>query len=176
MAKAQELSVAPPHDKERLDAYNRTVNDAELLTISLRSVDFKVDRKMEVPDEDSRKFGFGGKVVEFAREEALGACFVGIEWSVSIKHGKKTYVSCKAYYDAVYDEIPSDVDDEIIKAFAENFVKPATYAYFRALFANLDWSAQLGTPPLPILKFMPNLKSLKKKSENLAAEILPPSE
>jgi hypothetical protein len=176
MAKAKELNVAPPHDKERLDAYNRTVNAAELLTISLRSVDFKVDRNTPVPDEASHKFGFGGKVVEFAREENLGACFVAIEWSVSIKNGKKTYASCKAYYDAVYDELPSDVDDEIIKVFAENFVKPATYAYFRALFANLDWAAQLGTPPLPILKFMPNLKPLKKNSENLAPEALPASE
>jgi hypothetical protein len=29
--------------------------------------------------------------------------------------------------------------------------------YFRALYAHLDWSASLGSPPLPVIQLQPKL-------------------
>jgi hypothetical protein len=50
--------------------------------------------------------------------------------------------------------------EDIIKMFIDHVGKTATYAYFRALFAQLDWSANLRSPPLPVLSFLPTAKDL----------------
>ncbi len=140
---------------ERRQKYNRAVREARLVTIVLTSVKFEVKRKTMTTEQTKRQFIYGGEVKQFAilQEKVLGA---SIKWTVTIKSDRKTLSFCSATYDIIYDRF-SSLDDEIGELFAENVAQPATYAYFRALYANLDWSADFHSPPLPVIKFHPKI-------------------
>ena len=45
-----------------------------------------------------------------------------------------------------------ECSDEVVELFLEHVGRVATYAYFRALYANLDWSATLNSQPRPVLQ------------------------
>lgn len=148
-------SALDPSVQERRQSYNRAVREARLVKIVLSAVKFGVKRSVPFSEASVRKLSYGGEVVEFAvvKKNALGA---SIKWSVNIKSGRKQVATCMATYNIVYDNF-SSLDDETARLFAENVAQPATYAYFRALYANLDWSAELRSPPLPVIKFHPKI-------------------
>jgi hypothetical protein len=73
-----------------------------------------------------------------------------------MKFKKKNVVKCVASYLILYDGIMG-CSEETVKVFIDNVAKTATYAYFRGLYAHLDWSANLGSAPLPIVQFQPKV-------------------
>jgi hypothetical protein len=85
-----------------------------------------------------------------------GICVANVIWDVTIKYKNKTVVKCSASYIVSYDGI-KDASDEVIGLFLEHVGKVATYAYFRALYAHLDWSANLNSQPLPVLQLQPKI-------------------
>lgn len=64
---------------------------------------------------------------------------------------KKVIVSCVSSYLISYEGMKS-FSDEVIGIFADTNAKSVSYSYFRALYAHLDWSANLGSIPLPIVQ------------------------
>jgi hypothetical protein len=148
-------SPALPSAQDRRQRYNQIVREAQLAVLLLSKVDFKVNRSVAA-EEGASKLSYAGRLVEIAHMREQGACGAGVEWLVEIKKGRKQLARCTARYDIIYDGFDS-YDDEIVAVFVENVAQPATYTYFRALFANLDWSAELHTPPLPVIKFYPKI-------------------
>ncbi|MCY1642112.1 hypothetical protein [Methylorubrum sp. SL192] len=158
-AKEMAVSDAPPDPEERRRKYNRAVRQANLVTILLSKIDFKVNRDVKRPakgEGNSSVPSYGGKLVKFQYNDEAKAFIASVAWTVEIKVGRQTYAKCLAHYDVIYNGF-SDVDEEIVELFAENVARPATYTYFRALFASLDWSSELRLPPLPVIKFHPKV-------------------
>lgn len=158
MTKAGVPSV---HNKEQAQAaearrahYNRTVREANLRAILLSSLKFDVRRS--VTGSEKRTPAYRGRLAKFAFDEEKGAAFALVEWEVVIRVGRRVLAKCTAQYDVLYDGFTVK-DAEIVQLFAENVARPATYSYFRALYANLDWAAELRAPPLPVVKFYPKV-------------------
>lgn len=141
-------------DKRR--QYNRAVREARLVTILLSSFTFKVDRQMKRPPMEEWKAGVDGELKSFDFDIDKKTLLARILWTVEIKVKRRSYVKCVAEYDIVYDGF-SMLGDETAMLIAENLARPATYAYFRAMFANADWAADIGAPPLPVIKFHPKV-------------------
>lgn len=157
--KPLELTERKEVDAQKLRAdYNRAVRTADLSAILLRDVKFKVDKAL-APNRDRPTKMTGqcnGSMIGLAVDEETGALTASIEWGVELKAGKKRVASCKAVYDVVYNGF-SEVDDKIVGLFAENVARPACYAYFRSLYASMDWAAELRFPPLPVVRFNPKV-------------------
>jgi hypothetical protein len=150
-----EVQTLPPDDPEKRRAnYNRAVRTSRLVNILLSGVDFKVNRT--VGDPSGGRASYGGEIKKFFFDPEEGVILCNVEWTVEIKVGRKRFLKCAAVYDVIYDRF-KDIDEEIARIFAENVARPACYAYFRALFAQLDWSADIGSPPLPMVKFQPKV-------------------
>lgn len=143
--------------KRRAD-YNRAVRTAELNSILLRDLKFKVDRKAApVRGQPVKMTGeCNGAMIGLRVDEESGAMTASIEWGVELKVAKKRVASCKAVYDVVYNGF-AEVDDDVVGLFAENVARPACYAYFRSLYASMDWAAELRFPPLPVVRFNPKV-------------------
>lgn len=156
---------APHIDRAaRLSDYDEVVKKSRLVTIALRSVAFEVNRNV-AEDDTKPTVKLHGQVVEFSRNPEISACFSAVEWTVSINVADGELARCAAVYDTIYDHLPEGIEDDIVSTFAQNFARPATYAYFRALYATLDSGAQLHSPTLPILKFMPNMSKVVDEPE-----------
>jgi len=164
----QELSIKPgmagavpataPEDdpqKKRTD-YNRLVRTARLANLLLEKVDFKI-----LPDALgikqsllTRSLTPTTKVMSYGITD--GTCVANVLWEVTFKYKNKNVVRCAASYIVSYDGI-KECTEETVGVFLEHVGKVATYAYFRALYAHLDWSANLGSQPLPVLQLQPKL-------------------
>jgi len=139
--------------EERRAQYNRVVREANLVTIDLKDVVFSVDPLAQTGAEDGRKRVFSSEVRDFSFDLEHKFAFACLRWSLDIKFNNKKVVKCRVDYNVLYDGFTCE-NEEIVKLFIENVAAPATYAYFRALYAQLDWSAGLNSPPLPVVKFM----------------------
>ncbi|MET4259787.1 hypothetical protein ABIC09_004745 [Bradyrhizobium sp. S3.12.5] len=160
----QELipTVSPPTpvdgeavQRRRAD-YNRLVRTAKLAGLLLEKVDFKM-----LPDALgikasllTRSISPTTTVISSGAED--GTCVANVVWEVVFKYKTKSVMRCKASYIISYDGI-ENASDETVGVFVDNVGKTATYAYFRALYAHLDWSAGLGSEPLPVLQLQPKL-------------------
>jgi hypothetical protein len=141
--------------KKRAD-YNRLVRTARLANLLLEKVDFKI-----LPDALgikqsllTRSLTPTIKVMSYGISD--GTCVANVIWEVTFKYKSKNVVRCAASYIISYDGI-TDCSEETVGVFLEHVGKVATYAYFRALYAHLDWSANLGSQPLPVLQLQPKL-------------------
>ncbi|WP_125901158.1 hypothetical protein [Methylobacterium indicum] len=158
-AKAKNDLPAPQASpEERRIKYNKAVRLARLSTIVLSELSFKVDRTVDIGSstKDDTSASYSGKAGEFDFDPDTGDLSIRISWILKIKIKKKTIMSCSASYDVLYNGLEG-VDQDIAVLFAENVARPATYAYFRALYASLDWSAGMASPPLPIISFHPKV-------------------
>jgi hypothetical protein len=148
------LTVDP---QERIRRYNKTVREAQLVTVLLSSVKFDVKRHVWVRTREQKpKHAYDGSLKYFSLDTEKKTAFASVEWQVSLKVGGKLLAKCSAIYDVIYDQF-SETDETILRAFVENVARPTTYAYFRALYASLDWAADMRSPPLPVIKFMPKV-------------------
>jgi hypothetical protein len=142
-------------EKRRAD-YNRLVRTARLGSIILEKVDFKVASEALGVSKALLKRTLDVKSTIMSSESEDGSCIANIVWSVQYKFKSRAIVKCTASYVISYDGV-LECSEDTVKVFVENVAKVATYAYFRALYAHLDWSATVGSPPLPIIQLQPKL-------------------
>jgi hypothetical protein len=136
--------------------YNRLVRTARLGSIVLDDVKFKILPEALGVNKSllKRHLNVSTKVMSHGITD--GTCVGNIVWNIQYKFQKRTIVKCSASYIISYNGI-ENCSEETVEVFVENVGKVATYAYLRALYAHLDWSANLGSPPLPIVQFLPKL-------------------
>jgi hypothetical protein len=146
----------PSETPEKRQNYNRLVRTVRLVSILLDKIECKVSPEA---------FGINKALLTrdlLAKQRTLvngatdGTCIANIVWTTSLKYKKKSVAKCMASYIITYDGMKG-CNEESIETFIENVAKTATYAYFRALYAHLDWSANLGSAPLPVLQFQPKI-------------------
>lgn len=159
-SQAGEAVVAQQPDGQAVENrranYNRLVRTARLASIILEKVDFKISAEALGVNKALlvRSLNVNTIVLSSGLEDRT--CVANILWKVQYKFKNRKIVRCNASYIISYDGIV-DCSEETVNVFVENVGKVATYAYFRALYAHLDWSANLGSPPLPIIQFQPKL-------------------
>jgi hypothetical protein len=158
--------TAPDRVNEKVKQYNRVVRLAKLNAILLEKLDFKI-----VPDiYSTNKEDLARELTantEINYDADTGECVASINWIIIITHKKKKLVKCEANYVVIYGGL-SKCTAEAVKMFIEHIGKTATYAYFRALYAHLDWSADLGSSPLPVVQFQP--RPYPKRSSSAGAK------
>lgn len=144
--------------QKRIANYNRAVRVAEIATIALSDLKFKVARENTPDPEENVRFKptYNGKILRIAFDADEGHLIVSVEWTVEIKAGRKAFSKCSAVYDVLYNGLKG-FDKEIIDLYAENVARPTSYSYFRSVYATIDWSAGIGSPPLPIIKLHPKV-------------------
>jgi hypothetical protein len=147
---------------ERIRQYNKATRLAQLSSILLQKVDFQIspDALRSDPSELKRELGAETEIINY--EPDAGDCVAAIRWNIVLRYKRKKVASCKTSYIVVYREVKGFSED-IIKTFIDHVGKTATYAYFRALYAHLDWSANLRSPPLPVMSFLPTAKTMRSQ-------------
>jgi hypothetical protein len=164
--------VAPMPDEavnETIKEYNKATRLAKLSSILLEKVDFNIspDALRDKPADLQRELNVKTEILHY--DGKSGDCIASITWTIGMKKGRKRVAKCVANYVVLYKEIKECADD-IVKMFIDHVGKTATYAYFRALYAQLDWSANLGSPPLPVLHFSPSIGNIKKRVEEASSK------
>ncbi len=150
------LAEQPSETPEKRQNYNRLVRTARLVSLLLEKIECRVS-----PEAFGMQKGLLTRDL-LAKQRTLvngavdGTCIANIVWTTSLKYKKKSVARCVASYIITYEGMKG-CNEESIETFIENVAKTATYAYFRALYAHLDWSANLGSAPLPVLQFQPKI-------------------
>ncbi len=150
-------ALSPPESPEKKRAnYNRLVRQAKLVSVLLEKLDFKAHPEAMGVAKSllARDLVAKTKVMSTGTED--GTCVANIVWNISLRFKRRVVAKCEASYVIIY-EGTKDFSDETVNLFVDNVGKVATYAYFRALYAHVDWSANLASPPLPILQFQPKV-------------------
>lgn len=142
-------------NERRLKAYNKIVAEANLAKLVLTKVDYQVNHAVANNGKEPT-LNYGGSLFEFDHNKDIGAIMAGVKWTADIRCGRKKAVHFVAHYTVIYDGFTVE-ETELLERFADNVARPATYSYFRALFANLDWASDLRTNPLPVVKFFPKI-------------------
>ncbi len=144
------------YEARRTD-YNKLVASARLLALILEKVDFKIQPSALNADKSELKRRLFPKTKIMSTGLDDGTCMANIIWEVDIKVKNKNVVKCIASYIISYQGV-KDCSAEGVTVFLENVGKVATYAYFRALYSQLDWGASLNSEPLPVIQFLPNFR------------------
>ncbi len=141
----------------RKDDYNKLVTNARLRRLILENVDFKITPEALIAEKSvlKRQLVPKTKIMSLGLDD--GTCVANVIWDVTFKLKNKNVVRCSASYIISYDGV-RECSADGVTVFLENVGKVATYAYFRALYAQLDWSATLGSDPLPVIQFLPNFR------------------
>lgn len=142
--------------EKRRAAYNRLVRLARLASILLEKIDFKIAPEAYGLDKSLLKRELNVTTDLMSYDSDDGTCIANIQWSIAMKFKKKKVVKCTASYIIMYKGMTNS-PEEIVRVFIDHVAKTATYAYFRALYAHLDWSGNLGSAPLPVVQFQPKL-------------------
>jgi hypothetical protein len=132
--------------------YNRLVHEAQLSSIVLEAVQFKCAPDAMGRNKNLLSRELVGKKEIIASGMKEGNCVARISWTALGKYKKKTVVRCVASYLVSYRGM-AGFPEAIISEFVETIGRASTYPYFRAIYAQFDWSANLGSLPLPILEF-----------------------
>lgn len=136
--------------------YNRLVRQARLANLLLESVNFKISPEALGVNKGLLTRSIAPKTNVLASGVADGHCVANIVWEVTFRFKKRTIMKCTASYLISYEGV-KDCSEETVKIFVEHVGKVATYAYFRSLFAQLDWASMTGSEPLPVLQLHPKL-------------------
>jgi hypothetical protein len=153
------VAVTPtpvPDADQRRQTYNRVVRLAKLTSILLEKIDFKISPEAYGLQKSLLKRELNVTTDLMSYDSNDGVCIASIQWSIVMKFRKKNVAKCAAHYIIMYEGITGCPED-IVKIFIDHVGKTATYAYFRALYAHLDWSANLGSAPLPVVQFQPKI-------------------
>jgi hypothetical protein len=152
--------VKPPSPGEivenRRANYNRLVRTARLANLVLDGLNFKIHAEALGVKKALLTRSIAPKTKVMSPGTTDGTCVANIVWEVTFRFKRRAVMKCTASYIISYEGV-TDCSEETATIFVENVGKVATYAYFRALFAQLDWSATLGFEPLPILQLQPKL-------------------
>ncbi|QTH24048.1 hypothetical protein HRJ34_11375 [Rhizorhabdus wittichii] len=146
----KEISTAVASEPKlgfRAADYNAVATEAILLTIRLISQRF--DLNMECSGNSSDwKLSYGRRVMSCTFDRDAKQVAAIIQFEVTAREGRKKALHCTADYGIMY-EVPADAEEEAVKGFCKNVGRFAIYPYFRSLFAQLAWNAELMLPPLP---------------------------
>jgi hypothetical protein len=157
LAPSSHAEVMPPvSPEERRNRYNLLVRTAKLTTLLLHETNFVVQ-----PDAHAISRHLLSRDLEGRREVLShgcedGDCVVRVKWIATMRYRKRNLIRGSASYIVSYRGMKGFSED-IVEEFADVIAKAATYPYFRALYAHLDWSAELGSPPLPLFQFHPKV-------------------
>lgn len=164
LTKTEALTPVPPvldeAVSESIRQYNKAARLAQLGSILLEKVDFQVSPAALGGGASDLKRELNVETEILMYDSESGDCIARISWTVVFRDKRKRVASSKANYVVIYRDLKGFAED-IIKMFIDHVGKTATYAYFRSLFAQLDWSANLRSPPLPVLSFLPTAKDLR---------------
>jgi hypothetical protein len=153
---------------EQIKQYNKAVRLAKLSSILLEKIDFKISPNALGKGADlKRELNVKTEILDY--DSAQGSCIGSITWTINLKFKRKRVAKCSANYVIIYTGL-KECPENSIKMFIDHVGKTATYAYFRALYAHLDWSANLESPPLPVVHFSPSIGNLKENSEKSRSE------
>jgi hypothetical protein len=136
--------------------YNRLVRQARLSNLLLDGVNFKIHAEALGVKKVLLTRSITSKVNVMSSGVDDGNCFANIVWEVVFRYKRRVVMKCTASYLISYEGI-KDCSEETIRIFVEHVGKVATYAYFRSLYAQLDWASMYGSEPLPILQMHPKL-------------------
>lgn len=150
------MDEKPADNEEKRRRYNELVRKARLVSIMLDGLNFKMDPSYFSSERKDVKRFIDSEMGEFDYSAEKGVCISNIKWTLMVKKGRKNLIKCTANYVVIYDGI-KEFDIDVIEVFVDSVVSTASYAYFRGLYAHLDWSAMLNSPPLPILKQYPRV-------------------
>ena len=143
--------------KRRVD-YNRLVRTERLENLVLEKVEFKIASEALGIKESllTRTLSPTVRIMTYGHDD--NTCVANILWDVTIKFKTKAVVKCRASYIVSYEgDNVKNSSEEVIGLFLEHVGKVATYAYFRSLYAQLDWAANLHSQPLPVLQLQPKV-------------------
>lgn len=144
-----------PAEKKR-STYNKLVREARLISFLVEKVNFNIHPEVLGVSKALLTRDLSGKKQVLVHGADDGTCIANIVWNINIRLKRRVLVRCSASYIITYDGM-AGFPEETTETFIETVAKAATYPYFRALYAHLDWSASLGSAPLPILKFQANV-------------------
>ncbi|WP_342709466.1 hypothetical protein AAFG13_33880 [Bradyrhizobium sp. B124] len=147
---------------ENIRQYNKATRLAKLSSIVLEKVDFRVLPAALRVEAAALKRELNVETELLRYDPADGECIATISWDIVLRDKRKKVAWCKASYVVFYYDL-KDFSEDIIKRFIDHVGKTATYAYFRALYAQLDWSANLGSRPLPVMSFVVTAKDMRSK-------------
>jgi hypothetical protein len=148
---------------EKIKQYNKAVRLAKLSSILLEKIGFEStpDALREKQSDLKRELNVKTEILNY--NPATGDCAASISWTITMRFKRKRVARCAANYIVLYSEI-KECPEDTVQMFIDHVGKTATYAYFRALYAHLDWSANLGSAPLPVVHFQPNIGRMKASS------------
>ena len=142
--------------QQRRVEYNRLVRQARLAGMILESVNFKIHPEVLGINKSLLARSITPRTKVMASGIADGTLVANIIWEAKFKFERRILMKCTASYIVSYSNV-KDCSEEAVGVFVEHVGKVATYAYFRALYGQLDWAATLGSDPLPILQLQPKL-------------------
>lgn len=143
-------AAAAPSKEDRIRLYDDVVEKAELGNIVLMSVNFDVSTDYDPRSEKNRLlYDIDQEGTDF--DEENGRAMVQIASSLTVKNGRKSVINCKTRH-LVYYRGLSGCNPGAVDRFVSRVGRFTVYPYFRAIVSQMDWNAQLGLPPLPILK------------------------
>jgi hypothetical protein len=152
VAASQSPTIDTPEvrQKRRTD-YNRLVRTAKLTSILLEKIDFDARTESVGISKSLLKRELNAYSTVLSSGVTDGACIANVQWRVKYTYQKRIIVKCSASYIVSFEGM-KDFSDEVVGIFVKTNAKGMTYSYFRALYAHLDWSANLGSAPLPIVQ------------------------
>lgn len=158
VSKVDIASASPPimSQEEKRNSYNKLVRTAKLKTLLLHETEFSVHHEAHAIAKHLLEREVVGSREVLSSGCSEGDCVVRVKWTAITKYKKKKLVSGWASYIVNYQGM-TGCTLETVEEFTEAVAKAATYPYFRSLYAHLDWSAELGSPPLPVFQFLPKL-------------------
>lgn len=136
--------------------YNRLVREARLANLLLEELNFKIHAEALGVNKALLNRTLTPKTKIMSSGISDGTCVANIVWEVIFRFKRRPVMKCTASYIISYEGV-KDCSEETVAIFVEHVGKVATYAYFRALYAQLDWSASMGFEPLPILQLQPKI-------------------
>lgn len=147
-----QLSASDTEGLRRRAEYNRLARTAKLKSLILEKVNFRLHPEIFKLDSGSLRRDIRGEAQTMSCGDTDGVCIANISWAIRMRYKKSIRAQCLGSYVIAYEGVEG-YSKETVDMFVQTVGKAATYAYFRALYAQLDWCANLGSSPLPVLQF-----------------------
>ncbi len=152
--------------KNHLEEYSKVVDASELEGVTLLGLNFEVNPRF-FGERDDSELGYDIDVVEQKYEVEASKAVAFIECAVYANINDDRVFNCDAKYVVVYS-LAEKCDPEAVKIFLKRVAVFACYPYFRAVVANLDWSAGTNLPPMPVHR-----EVTKNPKKAISAEAVP---
>lgn len=143
--------------RDHLQEYSKVVDASELQGVTLLGLTFQVNPRF-FGERDDAELGYDIDAVEQKYEAEANKAIAFIECSVYATINDDRVFNCDAKYVVIY-ELSERCDPKAVQMFLKRVAVFACYPYFRAVVANLDWSAGTNLPPMPVHREVANKPS-----------------